>query len=82
MTPQKVHLTRLQGSLRLNDCFGSILLNNSMVRQRGIVANAWQREDWWLRALYFVLAMLFFADLDRHVSCFWFYRAQPRRHSS
>jgi hypothetical protein len=59
-----------------------ILLNNSTLSSVVFAASVERKEDRWLGALYFVLAMLFGADSDRHFCHFWFCRAQPLRHSS
>ena len=59
-------------------CCRPILLNNSTFEPRGSAASVKRKEDRWLGAFNFGLAMLFGADSCR----FWFYRAQPLGHSS
>ena len=64
------------------DGLGSMLLNNSTFERRGIAASVPWKEDLVTGGALFVLASLFFANSDRHACCFWFYLAQPPRHSS
>ncbi len=52
------------------------------IERHGIAASVKRKDDRRLVAVYFVSAMLFGADLDRHFFCFRFYQAQPLRHSS